>query len=156
MDSFLMAVCKSDNLRASAQNSITTEYFSITLPTGENMAIEDNMCTIVPYFTVPEGKLLEFKALAEQMVETTRSESACLFYGFCFNGQRAFCREGYVGGEGVLAHLENIDSLLQQALAIASLDTLEVHGPADELAKLQEPLSALSPAYFTLECGFRR
>ncbi len=120
------------------------------------MAIEDNMCTIVPYFTVADDKLETFKALAEQMVETTKSESACLFYGFCYNDQRAFCREGYVGAEGVLTHLKNIDSLLQQALAIASLDTLEIHGPADELAKLQEPLLGLNPAYFNLEAGFRR
>ena len=120
------------------------------------MAIEDTMCTIVPYFLVNEGKLDEFKALGEQMVEKTRSEADVLFYGFCFNGNQAFCREGYKSGAGVLAHLENVDALLKQALAISSLEKLEIHGPASEIDPLREPLSGLNPAFFTLEVGFRR
>ena len=120
------------------------------------MALEDTMCTIVPYFTVKDGKLDEFKALGEQMVTATKTEADCLFYGFSFNGNRAFCREGYTGAAGVLAHLKNVDSLLQQALAIADLDLFEIHGPADQLAQLQEPLKKLGPTYFELETGFRR
>ncbi len=120
------------------------------------MALDDTVCTLVPYFTVQDGKLDEFKALGEQMVERTKSESDVVFYGFSFSGQRAHCREGYQGAAGILAHLENVDALLKQALGIASLDLLEVHGPATELAKLQEPLSGLNPTYFTMETGFRR
>lgn len=120
------------------------------------MAIEDTMCTIVPYFKVQDGKLGEFKTLGEQMVERTRSENDVLFYGFCFNGDQAFCREGYTGAAGVLAHLENVDDLLKQALSIASLERLEIHGPESELSSLREPLSGLNPAYFVLEAGFRK
>lgn len=120
------------------------------------MALEDSVCSLVPYFTVQEGKLEEFKQLGEQMVERTRSESEVVHYGFSFNGQRAHCREAYSSAAGLLAHLSNVDSLLQQALKTASLDTLEIHGPADQLAELQEPLKGLNPTYFTLESGFRR
>ena len=120
------------------------------------MALEDTVCTLVPYFTVQDGKLDEFKALGGQMVQRTQSETGVVFYGFSFSGQRAHCREGYRSAAGVLAHLENVDSLLKQALEIASLDILEVHGPADQLAELQEPLKGLNPAYFTMETGFRR
>ncbi len=120
------------------------------------MALQDQVCTLVPYFTVQDGKLDEFKALGEQMVERTQSESDVAFYGFSFSGQRAHCREGYQSAAGILAHLENVDGLLKQALAIASLDLLEVHGPADQLAQLQEPLKGLNPTYFTMETGFRR
>ena len=120
------------------------------------MALNDNVCTIVPYFTVHDGKLEEFKALGEQMVERTRSESEAVFYGFGFNGQRAHCREGYTSAKGVLAHLENVDGLLKQALSISDLDLLEIHGPAAELEQLKEPLGGLNPTYFTMECGFRR
>ena len=83
------------------------------------MATDDTMCTIVPYFVVQDGKMDEFKALGDQMVEKTQSESGALFYGFSFNGNRAFCREGYTGAEGLLAHLKNVGELLGQALAIA-------------------------------------
>lgn len=119
------------------------------------MAVEDSMCTIVPYFTVQDGKMDEFKALGEQMVAKTRTEAECLFYGFTFNGDRAFCREGYTSGEGVLAHLQNVDEPLKKALAIASLDIFEIHGPAAEIEKLREPLAQLNPTFFTLETGFR-
>jgi len=120
------------------------------------MALTDNLCTLVPYFTVQDGKLEEFKAIGEQLVERTQNESDVIFYGFSFNGQQAFCREGYSGADGILAHLENVDALLKQALAIASLDKLEVHAPAGEIAKLQDPLKGLGPTYFTMETGFRR
>ena len=120
------------------------------------MALEDNVCTLVPYFTVQAGKLDDFKALCEQMVEKTKSESECVFYGFSFNDHQAFCREGYTSADGILAHLENVDALLKQALEIASLDKFEIHAPASEVAKLKEPLGALNPVFYTMETGFRR
>jgi hypothetical protein len=45
---------------------------------------------------------------------------------------------------------------LQQALTMADITRLEVHGPAAELAKLSAPLAALKPQIFTLENGIRR
>ena len=120
------------------------------------MALEDPICTLVPYFTVQEGRLDEFKALGEQMVERTRSEDAVVFYGFSFDGQTAHCREGYRDAQGILTHLENVDSLLKEALGIAELARLEVHGPADQIDALREPLAALNPSLFVMETGFRR
>lgn len=120
------------------------------------MALEDPVCTLVPYFTVQDGKLDEFKALGEQMVELTKTETAVVFYGFSFSGQRAHCREGYNSAAGVLAHLDNVGDLLQQALKIASLDLLEVHAPSADIAALEEPLKGLNPTFFTMETGFRR
>ena len=120
------------------------------------MSLEDSICTIVPYFSVHDGKLEEFKALGEKMVQRTQSEPDAVFYGFSFSGQRAHCREGYKSAAGILKHLENVDELLQQALKIADLDVLEVHGPASEIAALQEPLKGLNPTFFTMETGFRR
>lgn len=123
------------------------------------MAIDDTCCTIVPYFKVNAGKLEEFKALSEKAVEHTSRNSDqenCLYYGFSFDGDVAHCREGYADAEGALIHLGNIDSLLKQLLEISDLTRLEIHGPAEELEKLREPLAALGPEFFTLECGFRR
>jgi quinol monooxygenase YgiN len=120
------------------------------------MATQDKCCTIVPYFDVHEGKLEDFKALCEQCVARTSSEAKCLFYGFSFNGDQVHCREAYEDAEGLLTHLENVDSLLNQALKIADLVRLEVHGPEQELEKLQGPLADLKPKYYVLEYGFRR
>ena len=78
------------------------------------------------------------------------------YYGFCFDGDQAHCREGYADAEGVLAHLDNVGDLLQEALAIAELTRLEIHGVEVQLAKLHGPLEAFNPQFFTLEYGFRR
>jgi hypothetical protein len=56
----------------------------------------------------------------------------------------------------VLAHLENVGSLLGEALKISEIARLEIHGPEEELAKLREPMAQLKPQFFTLEYGFRR
>ena len=120
------------------------------------MATKDTCCTIVPYFKVHDGKLAAFKQLCEEFVSTTSNEPKCLFYGFSFDEDQVHCREGYIDAEGLLAHLDNVGALLEQALKIANITRLEVHGPESELAKLRQPLEQLSPQYFVLEYGFRR
>jgi len=120
------------------------------------MATDDRGCTIVPYFKVHDGKLAAFKALCEQFVSKTGTEPGCLYYGFSFDGDQAHCREGYRDADALLAHLGNVGDLLKQALTIADITRLEVHGPAGELEKLRAPLASLKPQFFTLEYGFRR
>ena len=120
------------------------------------MSTNDTCCTIVPYFNVTDENMAEFKSMCTQFVELTSSEELCLFYGFSFNGNTVHCREGYVNGEGVLAHLDNVGELLQKALGISELAKLEIHGPEAELAKLRDALSHLPVEWFVLEYGFRK
>ncbi len=119
------------------------------------MATEDKCCSIVPYFKVHDGQLAAFHALCERLVEKTSDESGCLYYGFSLDGDEAHCREAYADADGLLAHLENVGPLIAEALEIAELTCLEVHGPEEELQKLRQPLSELNPQFFTLEYGFR-
>src|SRR5581483_9202528 len=120
------------------------------------MATQDKCCTIVPYFKINAGKVQEFKKVAERCVEQTKSEPGCLYYGFTFNGEEGFCREGYKDGNAALAHVENIGPLLGELLQLGQLTKLEFHGPAEEIEKLRGPLSHLNGQYFVLEYGFRR
>ena len=120
------------------------------------MAEKDTCCTLVPYFKVHDGKLEEFKSGCSEFIEATKNEPGCLFYAYTLNGNEAHCREGYNDAAAVLAHLENVGEKLQSALQIADITRLEVHGPANELDKLREPLKNLSPVYFELLDGFRR
>lgn len=117
----------------------------------------DSTCTLVPYFQVNEGQLDAFKALGPRFVERTRNEPGCVHYAFSFSGNIAHCREGYDDAAGVLAHLDNVGALLQEALKIASIIRLEVHAPVAELTKLKGPLAGLNPQWFELaEGGIRR
>ena len=120
------------------------------------MTEPDTCCTLVPYFKVNEGQLGAFKALTERFVDKTRSEPGCVHYAFSFDGDAVHCREGYDSAAALLAHLDNVGAILQEALKLAAITRLEVHAPAVELAKLREPLAGLSPAFFTIEGGLRR
>ena len=91
--------------------------------------------------SVPPDKMPHLKAILPEFAAKTRNETGNFFYEFTINGDEVFCREGYVNAEALLAHLENVGAMLAQALAMADLIRIEVHGPAAELAKLKEPLA---------------
>jgi FAD/FMN-containing dehydrogenase len=112
--------------------------------------------SIHPYFKVHAGKLEAVKAVLAACVETTRKEPRCLNYEFTVNDQEIFCRESYVGAEGVLAHLGNITPLLGEVLKLADLTRLEIHGPPAEIEKLKGPMAAMKPTWFTTTLGVER
>ena len=68
-------------------------------------------------------------------MSATSKEPNCLHYGFSFHGSEVFCREGYEGAEALLSHLTSVGPLLEEALKLAELTRLEVHGVENELAK---------------------
>jgi|TARA_B110000495_G_scaffold118534_1_gene102882 hypothetical protein len=120
------------------------------------MATQDNCVSIHPYFTVSEENLNQAREYCERFVALTKSESQCLYYGFSISGNEIHCREGYIGGEGLLAHLENIGALLGEFLEkLATVTRLEIHGPAAEIEKVKEALIPFGPQYFVLEYGIR-
>ena len=106
-------------------------------------------------FDIPDANRPAFESLVEEFVEATRQETGCLYYGFCFNGGQALCREGYVDGDAFLAHLDNVGELFARAQKLADVTRMELHGPAAEIDKLREPLAELDIVYYTLETGFR-
>ena len=86
-----------------------------------------------PYFKVPPDKMPHLKAILPEFAAKTRNETGNLFYEFTINGDEVFCREAYVNAEALLAHLDNVSAMLAQALTMAELVRIEVHGPAAEL-----------------------
>ncbi len=120
------------------------------------MSTQDTCCTIAPYFKVHPGKLGDFKKLCARFIEKTEQEPGCLYYGFSFDGDEVFCREGYQDAAALLAHSENVGPLFEEALKMADLTRVEIHGPEGELVRLRTPFADLTPRFFTLECGFHR
>ena len=114
----------------------------------------DTHVTIVPYFTVPEGKMDEFKRGFAAFYEGTKAGTdECLYYGFCVCGDKVFCREGYKSAAGVLAHLGDVKAPLDAAVALVGeggLD-LSVMGPAAELEKLKEALGPLGTKFWATD-----
>src|SRR5450432_3653443 len=117
------------------------------------MRLPPKFVSLHPYFKAHPGKLEAFKAGLPAFSKTTATEEKNLFYNFTINGEEIFCREGYDGAEALLAHLENVGALLAEALKIADLIRIEVHGPAAELDKLRVPLAHLEPKWFVRSAG---
>ncbi len=106
--------------------------------------------SINPYFKVQEDKVNEFKELIKLFIERTQTEEKCYYYDYSINTEDnvVFCREAYEGAAGVLAHLDNVGDHIETALTLSEMTILEIHGPAEELAKLKEPLAELPVKYY--------
>ena len=115
-----------------------------------------NVVSLHPYFKVHAGKLDTVRALLSAFVEKTRQEKNCLWYDFTLDGDTVFCREAYVGAEGVAEHLDNVGALLDEMLKNSDLVRLELHGPAAELDQLRPRCGPLNPAWFVFQCGLDR
>jgi quinol monooxygenase YgiN len=118
------------------------------------MPTNDTCVTIAPYFRVKSGKMTEFKALTARFVAASHTEPGCHYYGFAYDGDLAFCREGYRNAGAALTHVEHVGAMIQEALQISNLERLEVVGSETELAHLRGPMAALNPVFFVLDVGF--
>lgn len=118
-----------------------------------DMIHPEKVVSIHPYFKVKSGQMNEAKAFLRQMVERTTTEQGNLFYDFTINGDVIFCREAYVGADGMLKHLENVGPVLAEFLKVAEILRVEVHAAPANLEKLKGPLAGLKPEWFVFECG---
>jgi hypothetical protein len=107
------------------------------------------LVSIHPYFQVQPGRMEDAKKILRDFAARTATEKDNLFYDFTIDGDTVFCREGYRGAAGALAHLENVSAPLGEMLKLSALARLEVHGPAAELEKLKGPMSTLNVQWFT-------
>lgn len=111
----------------------------------------DTHVTICPYFTVPDGKMNEFKKGFGSFYKGTRNGSKeTLYYGFAVCGNKVFCREGYKSADGVLAHLGDVKVALDKAVALCGEGglNLAVMGPPAELEKLKGPMGPLGTKFW--------
>jgi hypothetical protein len=120
------------------------------------MTHRENVVSIHPYFRVKPGKMSEAMEFLDQMVARTSTETDNLYYDFTIKGDVVFCREAYLGAEGLLKHIDNVGPVLSEFLKIAEVLRVEVHGARAHLEKLKGPLTDLNPEWFVLECGVPR
>lgn len=112
--------------------------------------------SIHPYFKINPGRVDDFKAIINQFIERTQTENTCLYYDFSINGDMAFCREAYVDGDAVLFHLGNVGAQIEATGEFSEMIRLEIHGPAEELAKLKAPLAELPVEYYEHVAGVQQ
>ena len=122
-----------------------------------SMELQDSVVSIHPYYRVKPENIEIFSRLADDLIETTRGEMGCIYYGFSFALDEVYCRQAYKNAETLLAHLDNVSDLSQRILQVSEIIRLEIHGPAEEIAKIREfePIIKYTPKYFILKGGFR-
>lgn len=109
--------------------------------------------SINPYFKIKPGCAEVFKALIPKFIVSTQTEKSCLYYDFSISGDMAFCREAYVDAAALLLHIDNVGKHLEASSEISEIARIEVHGPAEELAKLKAPLADLPVEYYEHVAG---
>ena len=114
--------------------------------------------TIQPKFTVQDWDSAQL--ILEQMVDQSRSEMGCAYYGFtrCAAENSLFCSEAYEDADAVLTHIRQISPLAEKLTApgIATLDQVSLHGPESELAKVKAGLDAERAArwqFYVIDSG---
>merc|ERR1712070_388442 len=136
-------------------------------PSGEENAdptLEDGTVTLAPYFKLENAD--KFKEIWKGDYANFGHKDDCVHYAFCFTEDgRAHCREAYKSAEGVIQHITDVGGVFHGNDADtgcihpdnASIDRLEVHGPAAEIEKMKEwnKAAGLPFQYFVNEWGFR-
>jgi quinol monooxygenase YgiN len=99
--------------------------------------------------TVHEGKLDEFKSVAQACIASVREkDSGTEQYDWFFNEDRSVCvvRETYASSDAVLEHIGNLGDLMGQLLGAADME-LEIFG--DPSAELKEAAAGLAPKVYS-------
>ena len=108
-------------------------------------------CTIQPTFKVNDVAAVE--KWMQPFVNGTKSEKDLIYYAWTLDkvNLKLFCREAYVDGDAVNAHLANVGPDLTKALEeskIISLESISIHGPADQVDKTVDGTKGFGTAYF--------
>merc|ERR1712054_606441 len=114
--------------------------------------VPQTIMTIQPTFTVSDWAVAE--PIMAEFVEATKKETGCIYYGWTRNDDKLFCREAYVDAAASLAHLDNVGPLVGKLLeSAATLDQIELHGPAAELDKCKANMDAFGTTYWEIDSG---
>jgi len=119
-------------------------------------AAPQTLMTIQPTFSILDRAKAE--PIMAEFVEATKRESGCVYYGWTIAGDKLFCREAYVDGAAVNAHLANVGEFIGKILAegVCKLDHIHIHGPADQLEIVKPGTKDLGTVYYGIHSGFSR
>ena len=108
-------------------------------------------------FTIKDGKLDEFKSLAENYISTVKeNEPDTLGYQWFLgeDGERCLLLETFSSSDAMLTHLTNVGPSLPGLLAIAPATRLDVLGTVGD--DTRNALADLGAVHFPRLGGFER
>ncbi|MFA3917335.1 antibiotic biosynthesis monooxygenase [Ruegeria hyattellae] len=116
-----------------------------------------HIVTVIGYFSISSENAAAFRENCAAMVALHDKEPGHLAtaYGFCSDGT-AVSREDYDSAEAVQRHMQLGSHIFESTQALVQITGVELHGPAEEIDRLRDLFSAMSPRCFVTEYGFRR
>src|SRR5271168_2666369 len=83
-------------------------------------------------FTIGEGKLDAFEAIAQAMIAGSRKEAGTMGYDFYLSSDRKRCRlvENYGDGDAAFAHMKGpvVGELVPKMLEVSNVSGFEIYG----------------------------
>uniref|UniRef100_A0A7S2IV82 ABM domain-containing protein n=1 Tax=Zooxanthella nutricula TaxID=1333877 RepID=A0A7S2IV82_9DINO len=118
------------------------KLYEAASPKEWGTGVDDHAVLVVPRYKVPKENMQDFRR--KFYAGTQAEEHGLLYSGFSADetNRCVVCHEAFRDAECLLSHLANADPDL------AELESMEVHGPAAEIAKLRIPLAARGCRYF--------
>jgi len=118
----------------------------------------DTHITILVEFTVPDGKIDEFKAGFPKFYEATKKgagAAGCYYYSFGTLGNTVYCREGYKDAEAVQKHGADIKDMLEEPMKALGANGIKINvvGPQAEIDKLRPRLEPKGAVFWNLDSG---
>ncbi len=104
---------------------------------------------------LPE-QLKDFRAVANDLIASTKSESGTLNYEWNLNGEKTICHiyERYRDSAAMLTHVQSFGRFAERFLKACRPVRFDVYGSPTEEAKAA--LADLNPTYYTSLGGFSR
>mmetsp|Transcript_39060 Transcript_39060/g.78860 ORF Transcript_39060/g.78860 Transcript_39060/m.78860 type:complete len:321 (+) Transcript_39060:447-1409(+) len=123
------------------------EHFEMEEGWFTNMDLRDDripvtMVNSLPRYTIKDEALT--RPLMKKIMDMTHEEKDCLYFGWTKQGNTLACQAAFRNGEAMANHYKKVDPLLSVLLdGPATLDTFEIHGSEEELAKTRDILQNL-------------
>jgi quinol monooxygenase YgiN len=122
------------------------------------------LVSLKPTFVVNDWEACQ--PLLQNYLEKAALEPGLVYCGWSTNGEQLSCRLAHTNADGVIAHLENVASCLQDEIlgGPASLERIELHGPNAQIERVrassstatETTLDALGVEYFATQGGFQK
>lgn len=86
----------------------------------------DKVLDVQVFFKLNEGKVADFQSSLPGAIKLTKTEEGAIDYTFGRNGNNIICREVYKGGDGFVAHCQNVGEALAAFALIGSFERVEI------------------------------
>lgn len=105
---------------------------------------------------INDGKLDEFKALAEELCAATRKEPGALAYEWHLDTSGSTCHiyERYADAKAVMTHMATFARFAERFGSLTTQESATIYGKPDD--QVRAAGAAMAPVYLTQFAGFAR